>query len=66
MEIRQLTFTRFLAALTIIVFHYGQDSFPFNNGLLHQFAKEGAFAVSFFFVCRVTFYLMYITKWKIV
>lgn len=49
MEIRQLTFTRFLAALTIIVFHYGQDSFPFNNGLLQQFAKEGAFAVSYFF-----------------
>ena len=49
MEIRQLTFTRFLAALTIIIFHYGQDCFPFNNGLLQHFAKEGAFAVSYFF-----------------
>lgn len=49
MEIRQLTFTRFLAALTIIIFHYGKDSFPFNNDLIQHFAKEGAFAVSCFF-----------------
>lgn len=49
MEIRQLTFTRFAAAFTILLFHYGQTAFPFHSGLLHHFAKEGAFAVSYFF-----------------
>ncbi|MCW3085463.1 MAG: acyltransferase 3 [Bacteroidetes bacterium] len=49
MEIRQLTFTRFVAALMILIFHYGQHAFPFNSGLLQHFAKEGAFAVSYFF-----------------
>jgi peptidoglycan/LPS O-acetylase OafA/YrhL len=49
MEIKQLTFTRFIAAFVIILFHYGQNSFPFNTGMLHHFARESAFAVSYFF-----------------
>lgn len=59
MEIRQLTFTRFIAALIIIVFHYGQGCFPFNNGLFQHFAREGAFAVSYFF-CLSGYILVYV------
>lgn len=49
MEISQLTFTRFLAALTIIIYHYGRGCYPFNDGLLGHYGQEGAFAVSYFF-----------------
>lgn len=49
MEIKQLTFTRFIAAFTIVLFHYGQSAIPFDSGLLGHFAKDGAFSVSYFF-----------------
>lgn len=49
MEIKQLTFTRFIAAFAILLFHYGQNTIPFDAGLLGHFAKEGAFSVSYFF-----------------
>ncbi len=50
MNIPQLTFTRFLAALLVVLFHYGKAAYPFNEGMLHHFVSEGAVAVSFFFV----------------
>lgn len=49
MEIKQLTFTRFVAAFIIILFHYGHSAIPFDSGLFGHFAKEGAFSVSYFF-----------------
>ncbi len=49
MLIKQLTFTRFLAALIIVLFHYGSSAFPFNHGMLNHFIQNGPFAVSFFF-----------------
>ena len=49
MEIKQLTFTRFLAAFVIILFHYGQNATPFDSGVLGRFAREGSFAISYFF-----------------
>jgi len=48
-EIKQLTFTRFVAAFIIILFHYGQSAIPFDSGLLGHLAKEGSFSVSYFF-----------------
>jgi len=49
MEIRQLTSTRFFAALTIVAFHFGKTAFPFKHGLLQHAVNEGSFAVSYFF-----------------
>ena len=47
--IPQLTFTRFIAAMAVIVFHYGQDAFPFAAGFLHEVAGEAGITVSYFF-----------------
>ncbi len=44
----QLTFTRFLAAVVIVVFHFGTGIFPFNHSLVAPlFTNVG---ISFFFV----------------
>jgi len=48
-HIKSLTFLRFLAALLVIVFHFGQDVFPYNSNGLSEIIKEGSLAVSFFF-----------------
>lgn len=48
MRIEQLTFTRFIAASLIVIFHYGVDIFPFN---LQKTVFLGAnIGVSYFFV----------------
>ena len=48
MRIEQLTFTRFIAASLIVIFHYGIDIFPFN---LQKTMFLGAnIGVSYFFV----------------
>ena len=48
MRIEQLTFTRFIAALLIVIFHYGTDIFPFN--LTGKMFLGGSVAVSYFFI----------------
>jgi peptidoglycan/LPS O-acetylase OafA/YrhL len=48
MRIEQLTFTRFIAALLIVIFHYGLDIFPFN--LNRQMFSGANVGVSYFFV----------------
>ena len=48
MRIEQLTFTRFIAALLIVIFHYGLDIFPFN--LNRQMFSGANIGVSYFFV----------------
>ena len=48
MIIEQLTFTRFIAALLIVIFHYGLDIFPFN--LNRQMFSGANVGVSYFFV----------------
>lgn len=50
MRIEQLTFTRFLAAISIVVFHYGQKSFIFNNDYVGFLFKQANVSVSYFFV----------------
>ncbi|MAZ54497.1 MAG: hypothetical protein CMP55_01660 [Flavobacteriales bacterium] len=48
MRIEQLTFTRFIAAISIVIFHYGKDIPPFNYlSFLFQQANIG---VSYFFI----------------
>lgn len=50
MRIEQLTFTRYLAALTVVFFHYGSSVFPANVPLLNPVLTAGPIAVSYFYV----------------
>lgn len=50
MKIHQLTFTRFLAALAIVVFHKGQHIIPFDWSILAPVFKHSYIGVSYFFV----------------
>ncbi|MGL4596034.1 MAG: acyltransferase family protein [Bacteroidia bacterium] len=45
----QLAITRFVAAVGVVIFHYGLNAFPFNEPWLRPLAKEAGIAVSFFF-----------------
>ena len=49
MRIEQLTFTRFLAAIIIVVFHFGKGVFPFNLPGLTTLISFGYIGVSYFF-----------------
>lgn len=49
-KINQLTFTRFIAALAIVVYHYGYKIFPFNLKLLNKIILNGSVGVSYFFI----------------
>ncbi|MDH7446365.1 acyltransferase family protein [Aquimarina sp. 2201CG14-23] len=50
MRIEQLTFTRFLAAFFVVVFHYGRNVYPFNVEVLKPVLLRGNLGVSYFFV----------------
>lgn len=50
MKLDQLTFTRYIAALTVVFFHFGQQAFPATNMWWHPVVTAGPIAVSFFFV----------------
>jgi len=50
MRIEQLTFTRFLAAVSIVVFHYGGKSFLFNNDYVGFIFTKADVCVSYFFI----------------
>lgn len=50
MRIDQLTFTRFLAAISIVIFHYGKKSFIFNNSIVNFIFFNANVCVSYFFV----------------
>jgi peptidoglycan/LPS O-acetylase OafA/YrhL len=50
MRIEQLTFTRFIAAVSIVIFHFGSGRFPLNI-LYPQFIfKQANVSVSYFFI----------------
>lgn len=49
-EIPQLTFTRFLAAIAIVFFHYAAEIFPFNIPAIHYFISHANLGVCYFFV----------------
>ncbi|MCC8425423.1 acyltransferase [Mucilaginibacter sp. UR6-11] len=49
MKIDQLTFTRFIAAIGIVIFHFGKGTYPFNTGFLFVLLNNFNVAVSYFF-----------------
>jgi len=49
MRIDQLTFTRFIAAILIVFYHYGHETFLFNS-LIGDIFKQANVGVSYFFV----------------
>ncbi|MXO07175.1 acyltransferase [Flavobacterium sp. HBTb2-11-1] len=50
MRIEQLTFTRFVAAISIVIFHYGKKSFLFNNEYVSFIFERANIGVSYFFI----------------
>jgi peptidoglycan/LPS O-acetylase OafA/YrhL len=49
-RIEQLTFTRFLAAISIVIFHYGKESSLFNNENVSFMFEQANVGVSYFFI----------------
>ncbi len=49
MKIPQLTFLRFLAAFGVVLFHFGQLTFPFSSDLLLPTVQQAGLGVGFFF-----------------
>ncbi len=50
MRIEQLTFTRFIAAMAIVLFHFGKPLNVFSQPLLHQLLIQANIGVSYFFL----------------
>jgi peptidoglycan/LPS O-acetylase OafA/YrhL len=50
MRIEQLTFTRFIAAVAIVIFHFGNRRFSLNILYPHFIFKQANVSVSYFFV----------------
>jgi len=46
----QLTFTRFIAAVAIVVLHFGELAYPFNKKVLAPFISHINLGVSYFFI----------------
>jgi len=49
LQLDQITFTRFIAALSVVFFHYGMDVFPANT-YLHGAVTAGPIAVNYFYI----------------
>lgn len=50
MRVEQITFSRFIAAVAIVVFHYGRDVFPFNHASIAFLFEQANLGVSYFFI----------------
>jgi len=50
LQLNQITFTRFIAALSVVFFHYGQTVFPANIHFLFENLTAGPIAVGYFYV----------------
>lgn len=48
--INQLTFTRFLAAVSIVIFHYGGEAIPFDGPIMKVLVENANIGVSYFFI----------------
>ena len=53
MRIEQLTFTRFIAALTIIIFHFARQVPPFDSAFLSDVVLKLSVGVSYFYLLSV-------------
>lgn len=49
MPLDHLTFTRFLAALSVVIFHYGATTVPFDSSPTNAVFQAGPIAVSYFY-----------------
>lgn len=47
--LRRLTFTRFIAAMLVVIFHFGKDVWPFSTNALSFLVHQGPSAVSYFY-----------------
>jgi len=50
MILPQLTFTRFLAAVAVVIFHFREEAFPFKSVIIKDFIEYFTVLVSYFFV----------------
>lgn len=50
MRLEQITFTRFIAALFVIFFHFAKDIYPFNSESFGFITRQGNLGVSYFFM----------------
>jgi peptidoglycan/LPS O-acetylase OafA/YrhL len=50
MKLNHIYIIRFIAALTVVFYHFGSQVFPFNQPLLNGFIKFGNEAVNLFFI----------------
>ncbi len=50
MRLDQLTFTRFIAAIAIVIYHFGKKIYPFNTDLIAPVVWQSYIGVSYFFV----------------
>lgn len=50
MRIEQLTFTRFIAAMAVVMMHFGKHVFPFSHESISFIVKSGGLGVSYFFI----------------
>jgi peptidoglycan/LPS O-acetylase OafA/YrhL len=50
MRLDQLTFTRFIAAISIVIFHYGKNVFPFHLDSIEFLFRQANIGVSYFFI----------------
>lgn len=50
MRIDQLSFTRFIGAIFLLAFHYGNNVFPFNGYIFSIIVKQAPSVVGYFFV----------------
>lgn len=50
MRIDQLSFTRFIGAIFVLAFHYGNNVFPFNGYIFSIIVKQAPSVVGYFFV----------------
>jgi peptidoglycan/LPS O-acetylase OafA/YrhL len=64
MYIPQITFTRFMAALTIVIFHFGVDVSPFNEPSIRNLFAVYRDASYFFFLSGFVMVLAYGTGTK--
>lgn len=50
MRLEQLTFTRFIAAISIVVYHFGSGCFPFSNEKIGFIVQQSNLGVSYFYI----------------
>jgi peptidoglycan/LPS O-acetylase OafA/YrhL len=48
-NLSRLTFTRFIAVIIVVAFHFGANVTPFNNEEIAKVLRQGPYAVQYFF-----------------